>query len=409
MSSLNEIISEAKYEVKGNARITFTSGEEGTVEFTISMMNNGVTTGNLIFVPVDMKFTILLSKNEDFVLDGTTSDGHNLFAPECHIIKSNQKYGKEPSLKVTFHAYKVILDKENLSKKSSKQLLINCSVVNVSQTLPITVNSDFGELTLINYKGIEELDKIRRSHRISLITSGLHLLPKIDTSSTLENIKTSSLEFIRNFLKISSLAQTVYHDIAMFTIYEKNDSTDGYSLLYLELFDPKTKSPYSIGLANTVSYSHFIKSAWSGYSEDVDKKFGFTLALEWYLDSWSSSILESRFLSASTCLEMLMDKFHSNSKSEFILPKEIFYEFQKQIKDFVKKNSESFGFNAPTRGLIYENLGEGLNRRSFVNKAELLLAFWGIKYDDLGISLNDIVRIRNDITHRCQHADDEQS
>jgi len=79
--------------------------------------------------------------------------------------------------------------------------MINCYVVNVSQTLPITVTSDFGEITLINYKGIEELDKIRRSHKISLITSGLHLLPIIDASSTLENVKTNSIEFIRNFLK----------------------------------------------------------------------------------------------------------------------------------------------------------------------------------------------------------------
>jgi len=143
----------------------------------------------------------------------------------------------------------------------------------------------------------------------------------------------------------------------------------------LELFYPKTKNPYSIGLANTASYPPFIASAWKGYFEDIDKKYGFTLALEWYLDSWSSSILESQFLSASTCLEMLMDNFHSINHSEYILPEEKFSKFQKQIRNFVKKNAESFGFDASTRGLIYENLGQSLNRRTFVNKAELLLNF----------------------------------
>jgi len=205
------------------------------------------------------------------------------------------------------------------------------------------------------------------------------------------------------------LAQTVYHDIAMFTIYEKNDSTNGSSLLYLELLSPKTKSPYSIGLANTASYSHFITSAWNGYSEDIDKKYGFTLALEWYLDSWSSSILESQFLSAATCLEMLMNKFHSDKNSENILPDEEFSEFQKEIKDCVKEKAISLGIESTNRGLFYDKLGKGLNRRTFVNKAELLLDFWGIKYDDLGVTLQDIVKVRNAITHRGQQADDEES
>lgn len=409
MKTLHEIISEPKFEVKGNGKITFSSGIEGNANFTIRMLNNGITEGELELDPPDLKFTVPLSKNENFVLEGKTEDGSNIIGPECHVINSNQKFGEKTSIKVNFYAEKVIIDQEILKTKPQKELVVKCSIVNVHETLRITVDTELGELTLINYQGIKDLEKIIRSHKISLITSELQIIPKIDDSYTLQDIKEKSLKIARNFLKLTSLAQTVWHSIAMFTIYEKTDDSDNYHRIYLELFYPKTKSPISLGLANTASFPHFLKSAWKGYSENIDENYGFTLALEWYLDSWSASVLESQYLSATTCLEMLMDKFHSKEKSEYILPDEKFAEFQGRVKDCVKQKGESLGLDPHTRALFYNKLGKGLNRRSFVDKAQMLIDYWGIKYDDLKITLNDVVRIRNDITHRGQHAGDTES
>ena len=86
-----------------------------------------------------------------------------------------------------------------------------------------------------------------------------------------------------------------------------------------------------LGLTNVAHSSFFIKSAWKGYSDEIDEKYGFNLALEWYLDSWASSILESKFMCASTCFELLMDKFHTQNNSELILDNTRFEDLHSQL------------------------------------------------------------------------------
>lgn len=406
MTTLQEIISEPKFEVKGNGKITFSSGVEGTVNYTIRMLNNGVTEGELEFDPSDIKCSTPLTKYEKFVLKGKTNDDDGIFLPECH--PNNSTFSKN-TIKAKFSTENVIINQEILESKPQKELLVKMSVVNVHETFPIEVETEFGELKLINYKGIKDLQKIIWSHKISLITSELQLVPKIDESYTIKDIKEKSLKVARNFLKISSLAQSVWHSIAMFTIYEKTGDSDNHHRIYLELFYPKTKSSIGLGLANSPSLPYFVKSAWKGYSEDIDEKYGFTLALEWYLDAWSSSILESQYLCATTCLEMLMDKFHSQNNSENILSEEKFDKLKNELNECVSKKGESIGIEEPIRALFHDKLGKGFNRRSYVDKAKMLLDNWEIKFDDLKITLDDIVRIRNNITHRGQLKGDEES
>jgi len=409
MKSLQEIISKPYFEIKGKGKVKFSGGAEGDTNFSIKMLRNGLTEGQLEFVPPDISLLTPISNFEEFNLEGKTEDDLNIVVKDCHILSLDHHSGQPPSIKLMFSMSNVKIEPDSLKSKPIKELLIKFTLVNVHEVMPAKVDTELGELNFVNYVGIKDLVKIIRSHKISLVTSELQIHTKPDGSKTLEEIKQNASNISTNFLKITSLAQTVWHGKSMLGVYEKNQNSDGYHRIYWELLYPKTKSPISLGIVNMVSFPYFVKSAWKEYSEELDDKYGFNLALEWYLDSWSASILESQFLNATTCLELLMDKFHSMNNSELIVSEEKFSDFQKNVKECVKEKAKSLGFEESTRALFYDKLGKGLNRRSYVDKARMLLEHWKIKFDDLNITIDDIVSIRNEITHRGQPSGDEES
>jgi hypothetical protein len=105
---------------------------------------------------------------------------------------------------------------------------------------------------------------------------------------------------------------------------------------------------------------------------------------------------------ATTCLEMLMDRFHTQMGIEFMLDEKLFNKFYYDLQDFSSKWMKENAVPADVRASIYRSL-KGINRRQYVEKAQMLLDHWGITYSDTGITLEDIVKIRNNITHRGKH------
>jgi hypothetical protein len=101
------------------------------------------------------------------------------------------------------------------------------------------------------------------------------------------------------------------------------------------MITPKAKVPALRQLTNDSYSSNFINSAWKGYSKEVDDKYGFSFALEWYIESNLVDAIEFKVLNASTCLELLMDKFTSQTKSEGIVDKKIFRQFRKSLKSYI--------------------------------------------------------------------------
>ena len=152
------------------------------------------------------------------------------------------------------------------------------------------------------------------------------------------------------------------------------------------------------------SYSReFIRLAWKGYSRELDEKYGFAYALEWYIESNLVDALEFKVLNASTCLELLMDKFNSEQKSEYILNSEFSDKFKDKLQICFSKELKGLGIeDKEIRKSIYANLG-GINRRSYVDKAYNLLSYWGISYDDIDMGFEDTVRVRDQITHRGKY------
>jgi len=157
---------------------------------------------------------------------------------------------------------------------------------------------------------------------------------------------------------------------------------------------------------NTVAVyiEHFVKSGWNGYSPELQEKWGFDMALEWYIHSNMGAPLETKFLNAATCLEMLMDKAYSQNEGDKLLDDESFKAFYRNMKDHAKGVLTMMQVEKPVRASVFRSM-KGMQRRSFVDKFGMLLNDWGISYNDTGVTLEEIKDVRNNITHQGKYAE----
>lgn len=103
------------------------------------------------------------------------------------------------------------------------------------------------------------------------------------------------------------------------------------------LRSPVLRSPHIRMNATAVYFERFVRSAWRGYLEHIEGKHGFDMALDWYIQSNSGGALDTRFLSATTCLELLMEKFHSVNGTDKLLDKNSFRIFYNDMKAHAEK------------------------------------------------------------------------
>jgi hypothetical protein len=186
-------------------------------------------------------------------------------------------------------------------------------------------------------------------------------------------------------------------------VWKRIENTQQEKLIFRKLSNPKIKSPKSYPITSIGYSNEFIITAWSGYCKELDDIYGFNIALEWLIESVIPDISETKFLAATTCFEMLMDKFNSQNETEFILNRETFKEFYSIMKKQASDELKFRGINRIYRCDIYNAL-RGINRRSYVDKAKTLIDYWGILFDDTGITLDEIKDVRNDITHRGKYS-----
>ncbi len=403
LTTLQEVIIKPVFETKGLGKAVFGDNLE-EADFHIQMLSNGMITGDLQFHSADYAKIFGYLEKEFFTLGGKTSpNNENIIAEKCFLTglkTSNSVSGS--SIGGRFSAHNVILNPETQETRPNKELILKFGLVNVHETLRVIVDTELGKMRLAHHKEIKEMERLMQQHNLPLITSSAELFVNPDGAQPLGSIIDKAIEIVQNFLKISSLAQTVWHEWVFVQVYEKMTDSDGYQLIFLRLCSPKAKNPSSRGITNPAHSSHFVSAAWKGYSRELNEKYGFDVALEWYIESNSASVGESMFLNATTCLEMLMDKFHSQMGSELLLDEGTFAKFYADIKEQASSWLKSRNVNKTIRSAIYRSLS-GINRRSYVDKAKMLLDYWGVSYADADISLDDIVQVRNDITHRGTH------
>jgi hypothetical protein len=289
-------------------------------------------------------------------------------------------------------------------------LHLHFRVVNVWDVFRgVSVETSLGALKLVNYGDIKESEKLMSLYHLPLITSGIVLVIESNGSDSIRDIVENSTKIVWDFLKITSLAQTVWHDWALLEVSEVLDEENmGIKPIFHKLRSPKSNSSYIRMNATAIYLQQFVCSAWRGYSSELAEKYGFDMALEWYIQSNSGFLLETKFLAATTCLEMLTDKFHSQNETDKLLDDKSFNKFYKQMKRHAKEHLTQMGMDTVTQAALCNSM-LGIQRRSFVDKITMLLEFWGISYSDTGVTLKEIKDVRNRITHQGKYVEKPSS
>ncbi len=390
------------FETKGTGTVQFKNGSQTPASFHLSLLTNGITLGEIAFPPSflsEFNKLMTLNKVNEFSLNGMADLNDqklSISMLNCFLTAFSMSSGQVGlNLKSEFFIGLVILSEESMTSQPSNELIIQFTLTNIFQTFRVSVETDLGRLELRHFKDVIDLDEVMRNYRMQLITSLAILNVSTDGTTTLDTIIDKATKIVESFLKITTLSQGAWHDWVSVSVY----SASSNKLISMKISSPKNKIPYKLGITNKVHSGEFIRSAWKGYSDELNTQYGFNLALEWYTEANIASVIESKFLSATTCLELLMDKYHTKESIEYLLPDPIFKEFMNRIKDDARSWLKENNVDKSTRAALYSAL-DGINRKQYVDKAKKLLDFWHVKYDDLNITFEEIVEIRNQITHR---------
>ncbi len=281
------------------------------------------------------------------------------------------------------------------------EIVVRAARLNVDYTFRVKVDTEIGTLNLNPIKNHEDLLRSIKLLNISGITAiaDISINKKFNTFS---DLLSKSIEIIEGFLCISRLADTCFNDWCSINIYQKIEETDQHKIVLQKMKSPKEKIPHFRGLTNPAHSHLFYSSAYSGYKgreKELNENYDFRIALEWYLEANIASVLESKYLMACTCLELLVDRYQAKSGTEFTMNQDVFEkQFVPMLHNYSRDYMINLGLEASQRSEIYMKLN-GLNRRSIGAGIVSLLEHLGIKYNDLIGDVNTIIKIRNEITH----------
>jgi hypothetical protein len=288
----------------GKGKVSFNDGVDRDVDFSINLTHNGRIQGNLEFSSVDLVIMSYQLQAKKFSFTGVDDDNKKtILAEDCMLTSYEGRNCR-------FSTHRINWDPYEIRRTTQKELSIRFSLVNVYETLRVHVQTRLGAIKLHQYENYKELEKLMRNYKIPLITSVASLYIKDTNNKKIEDILKEAIETIRDFLKVTSLAQTCWHDWTLLEVYEQIEDTDQGRIVYREMRSPKLKPPHYRQLTMPVHSCEFINAAWKGYTHELDR-FGFDYALEWYIESNSVQLDVIRFVLASTCLELLISKFYN--------------------------------------------------------------------------------------------------
>lgn len=384
------IIEKLRIELQCYGKAVFTSGEEFKVSFAVRKLANGGIVGAVNFEKTDQGsiMKLILSRSAEFSLEGVDDkDGMTVRAERCFFTRG-----------LEFIAVKVTVNPELLDRRIEREVHALLDVTNVRQTFRVKLEAPLGILQLAHDREIEELEWLMDSMGISLVTSQVQIFAKKAEGMTVGQLIEKVEETVDGFLQILRLGYTCWFDWCNLRVYEKEDSSETMKLLAIKLRVPRRTLPRSKGITVAAHSDFFMTEAYKGYNKELEKKFGFDTALYWYLESNATEVIEAKYVLACTCLELLTDRFVKDKGVEFILSKEEFGLVYETVKDAARTWLHDKGVEKTKRMLMYDAL-RGANRPSFKSKIEWLLQELRIRYDDVGLDIERIVTLRNEITH----------
>ncbi|NQE45765.1 hypothetical protein C5S31_07075 [ANME-1 cluster archaeon GoMg2] len=364
-----------------------------------------IISGNLIKTN-DKMYEFILEYFRNFSLEGETDNRDNVIVKNIFTYSIKYSSSRPRTLNLEFSAREVEVVYETISSKD--QLWIEYGIINLNLTLLLRghIETDIGKITFLKWKDHDETIKKMETFKTPLISGLLNITDvNIGNFESFDSYLEISNATIEKVLELLSLAQSTYLSYCSICIYAKTptpNSQDDYKLKRMTMLNIKKKTP-SLGqplISDWEDIYNFISPKTIQKYSDLRDKCDLNIALEWYLESLSHGVLQSDYLLACTCLELLKDRYNKKIDNEYIINQKEFddkkykHDFKKAIKNVLKVK----GANKEIRAEIYANL-EGINRTSFKNSLLRLLEDHRIIYNDLFTDIKEITKIRDQITH----------
>lgn len=388
------------HEFPGNGRIILQDGREYTTTFQIYLLNSGNLVGSLWFTKVDDKLNDVVNLDETFRLDGEGERGLKILAEQCafysYSLRDNDNFpvplltaGFIISVLKVYNAQSL----ENLEKEGTT-LCIEVGISNYYSTNNFLVHTEIGEIRSFSYLSQEDIAIFKKMF-IPFNTICLQL--KVRGEKSFEATKQEIFKVIEKVLDLTSFALTSEHRWSYYKIYQ-NQFLDS-QFMYYESISRLPKLPNSHNNISESRIGDFLNKSYYRYTDQLNTKYNFSLALGWYLDSVSLRYDVMKYISASTALESILDAF--STESELILSKKDFDELRKKIEAIIENE---IGEKIPPEDLelMLSHL-PNINRRSYRIKAEALLGSLGILDDQTTGLLSNIITVRNEVTHKGKY------
>jgi hypothetical protein len=219
-----EIISKKLFEYSGSGRVLYVNGSEFDVDFSLQMLQNGKINGEIYFHFQENNYSCLLECLKNvvaFSLKGKTREDTEIAIEEGTSSGYSEKTRPEHQIECKFIAQKVSISPDLKQGKPENDLCFQFGLVNLDKIYHFAVETELGQLTISNYKGIEGMNRLMQEYGISFVTTAAELTINIDGRRTIEGYLSEAKEIVQNFLKITSLAHGCWHDWAFVIVGQK--------------------------------------------------------------------------------------------------------------------------------------------------------------------------------------------
>jgi hypothetical protein len=204
--------------------------------------------------------------------------------------------------------------------ESGTTLCFEIGISNYYSMTNFTINTEVGKIRCVNYLDNNEIADFKRAF-IPFTSSCL--LIKIEVAESFEAIKQKIFQVVWKILELTSFVLTCEHRWSYYKIFLTEVSESQF--VYYESINRLPMLPNSHSNIDESRIEDFLSKAYSNFSDQLNLKYNFSLALRWYLDSVLLKYDVIKYISASISLESILEAFSTQNKSindRMTLPKD---------------------------------------------------------------------------------------
>lgn len=333
----------------------------------------------------------LFNKSLPFKISGSTDDGLNISIESIYVTRYSTGDNN-----IKFITYKIKVKKREIISNDS-EICIIFGITNF-ESFRTVLNTNMGKLIFKNYRGFKDIIKDIKAYKKACITgyASLILEPEIKANSVEEYLDLAQKE-INKVLTLTSFSQGIYQTWKFAEVHEKIDEKN-WEKIYTCNAATRDKCMTFYPVISYQYLTNYLSVIYSNYTDEMEEITGLQFAIDWYLESLATSIVESKYIMAFVCLELLVDKYEAINGDK-ILNETVFNNLKDELKSTARSILKRKGINIQERGSFYSKLKE-LNRYPFEAQLKKLLIDYNIGYTDIFDNLSDLIKVRDNLVHR---------